>query len=131
MLEIFIFLQKQGSKSIYNVKFSHCPRQHFQWYKNPNLFWKMLGDDVTLVQCPFKNVNITFSGSTGSPEMFPYSPVLGLQLSGMRTFFFKSCISKLLFYNQEMSLKCSLGAPVRQGCSFLFMVLKKNVLNVV
>ena len=60
MLEIFIFLQKQ-------VNLEHKTRHTIITHantsngiKNPNFFWKKLGDDVTLVQCPFKNNTCLF-----------------------------------------------------------------------
>ena len=54
MLEIFIYLQKQVNLE---CKTRHAVITHANTYngiKNLNIFWKKLGDDVELVQCPFK-----------------------------------------------------------------------------
>ena len=48
---------KVSQSTTWNSVCSHFPRQHFKWYKNPNFFGEKLGDDVTLVQCPFKEVH--------------------------------------------------------------------------
>ena len=46
---------KRSHSRMWNSACSHYPCQRSWWYKNPNFFLKKLGDDVELVQCPFKS----------------------------------------------------------------------------